>query len=97
MQQLRASGLAFGVIECCGALKSCSGASEWQQGLEILELMGGAEEWCHVDVERCGMMGILIHVLHVYYTDTYLIKSCPAILCIHYIYILIYIYIYIHR
>jgi hypothetical protein len=51
LQQLRASGLAFGVIECCGALKSCSGASEWQQGLEILELMGGAEEWWHDDVE----------------------------------------------
>jgi hypothetical protein len=42
----------------------------------------------------CGMMGILIHVLHVYYTDTYLIKSCPAILCIHCIYIYVYIHTY---
>eukprot|EP00435_Cladocopium_sp_Y103_P053730 s754_g17.t1 len=47
LQQLLASGLAFGVIECCGALKACSGASEWQQGMKILELMGfkGISQW----------------------------------------------------
>ena len=51
MGQLRASGLAFGIIECCGALKACSGASEWQQGLEILKLMGGAEKCWDVGVD----------------------------------------------
>ena len=37
--QLVGTELPYTVVECCNALTACTGASQWERGLEVLQLI----------------------------------------------------------